>query len=168
MLLTHFASWIRVLLFFILASGFVSSHAAALSSALAIYLVIAKLHNSNRYGILTAFLFLAISLSNLSGSFPLSIPAAFVIVYSVVVSVVEMRERFGLLELATLGGVIVTTCYMWTLNWHFFVFLAPLLMLGALLSVKEEKEGSKNSKYDLIHFNDDEEDVLTKIERELR
>lgn len=57
---------------------------------------------------------------------------------------------------------------MTMLQWKFYIFLTPLLLLSAVLSIKEEKDSQKTSKYDLINFNDEEEDVLSKIERELR
>lgn len=57
---------------------------------------------------------------------------------------------------------------MAVLQWKFYIFLTPLMLLSTVLSIKEEKESQKISKYDLINFNDEEEDVLSKIERELR
>lgn len=36
-------------------------------------------------------------------------------------------------------------------------------MLAGLLSTKEEKEPQKSPIYDLVNFNDEEEDVLSKI-----
>jgi hypothetical protein len=70
-----------------------------------------------------------------------------------------------LIELGTLGGFIVVAAYMWVLRWDFYLYLTPLLLLAGLLSIREEKEPQKTIKYNLVNFNDEEEDVLTKIER---
>jgi hypothetical protein len=56
---------------------------------------------------------------------------------------------------------------MWRLGWHFYIFITPLLILAGILSIQDEREEKevhrRQTNYNLVNFNDEEEDVLARI-----
>lgn len=82
-LLSHLKTFLKNILFAILVIGFYSPTTAVLASTLAIYLTIAKIYNSGKYGIFSAFFFGLCSFLFMTGRFSFNIPAFLVIIYSI-------------------------------------------------------------------------------------
>lgn len=61
----------------------------------------------------------------------------------------------------------LNTLIAWYFSFTFLLLASPLHLLGGLMILRSPEKEKKAEIYDLIHFNDEEEDVLSRIEREL-
>lgn len=89
--LSHFTACIRNFLFLMLIIGFLSPTTAIISSTLAIYITVAKIFHAGSVGILVALLYALCSLLSIFGRVPFSIAAAFVIIYSIAITIIRMK-----------------------------------------------------------------------------
>ena len=110
--MSHFKGCVKGMLFGIISLGFISSSAAIVASAVAIYLTLSKIYNANVYGIIFSLLFLI-------GGYTLKfeIAAILILIYTISVSIKKIVTQFGLIELGTLIGIISSAIVMWNLEW---------------------------------------------------
>lgn len=148
--------------------GFLSSYTIIVASIVVANLTLIRFYQLGKYSFLLSLLFAGVSYCYLLDFISISYPFAIVLAYSILVCFKMTKEQLTFLGALSFVTIVFYACYMWMLEWDFFILYTPLLIALNNLTLKQEKQLQKSIKYDLIHFNDDEEDVLSKIERELR
>lgn len=135
-LITDKSNTIKIMLLASVLLGFISSYTMIAASIVVVNLTLVRFYELGKYSMISSILFAATSYCYLLDFIPLGYPFAVVLAYILLVCFKMTKEQLTFLGATSFVLIVFYVCYMWMLEWDFFIFYSPLLVAVNNLTLK--------------------------------